>query len=64
MTKKQIKEYISINSNFNNITEKKLWKYFIKSNYYKYIQEENNVDNINYYCDKFLMDIRNLNLTN
>lgn len=65
MNKKQVKKYILINSNFNNIAEVKLlWKYFVKSHYYKNILEENNFNNVDYYCDKFLLDIRHLNLIN
>ena len=62
-TKKQLRNYIITNTNYPHIAENdKLWKYFVKSNYYRWIESLED-DHISYYCEKFSNDIYDLNLT-
>ncbi len=65
MTKKQLRNYIATNTNYKHIAESdKLWKYFTKSNYYKYINLQSlQEEYIEYYCEQFSDDIYHLNLT-
>lgn len=62
MTKKQLRNYIATNTNYKHIAEdNKLWKYFVKSNYYKWIGSLDD-EYISYYCEQFSSDIYDLNL--
>ena len=64
MTKKQLRNYIATNTNYQHIAENdKLWKYFVKSNYYKWIGSLDD-EYISYYCGQFAVDIYHLNLNN
>ena len=62
-TKKQLRNYIRTKTLYSHIAENdKLCKYFVKSNYYKWIGSLED-DHISYYCEKFSNDIYDLNLT-
>jgi len=50
------------NANFPHFAEGKAWKFFKKSEYYRYIKEEKNLNNVSYYSYKFGESIRFLNL--
>ena len=50
------------NANFPHFAEGKAWKFFKKSEYYRYIKEENNLNNVSYCSYKFGESIRFLNL--
>jgi len=50
------------NANFPHFAEGKAWKFFKKSDYYRYIKEEKNLNNVSYYSYKFSKSIRFLNL--
>ena len=61
-TKKQLRNYILTNTNYKHIAEDdKLWKYFLKSNYYKWIGSLDD-EYISYYCEQFSADVYHLNL--
>jgi len=63
-TKKQLRNYIITNTNYSHIAENdKLWRYFVKSDYYGYIKSLSDED-LPYYCQEFADDIYHLNLTN
>ena len=62
ITAKKIREYISKQSNFDDIASPKIWKFFKKSDYLAYILEAQSFDNINYYCGEFMIKCRHLNL--
>ena len=62
MTKKQLRNYIATNTNHQHIAENNnLWKYFVKSNYCKWIGSLDD-EYISYYCERFSSDIHDLNL--
>ncbi len=50
------------NANFPHFSEGKAWKFFKRSEYYCYIKEEKNLNNVAYYSQKFGENIRFLNL--
>jgi len=63
-TKKQLRNYIITSTLYSHIAKNdKLWKYFVKSNYYGWIESLED-EHIPYYCKRFSSDIFDLNLTN
>jgi hypothetical protein len=62
ITTKKIKDYISSQSNFTEVATPAIWKFFKKSDYLVYILEANSFNDVNYYCDEFMIKCRHLNL--
>ena len=70
MTTKKIKELLNSNSYEHIANDKKIWKFFRKSDYYQYLKDDLKAkkddyeldDNIHYYGNKFGQDTRYLNL--
>lgn len=61
ITIKQIKQELN-NRSFPNLCGGKAFYYFRRSDYFKYIIEENSLENVAYYAEKFSIDVTHLNI--